>query len=647
MQKQLSTGALAAIALLVLLGSNFGATRSTAEPIPKAEPIALQGEYYFYAILEADDGPVCAERRWFKDDGTEIEASGEEIVVKRFRVETANFGATLYENIVSTNGKPDCLADRNPTYATSEQHYGLYRAQDGGIVLTRPKALPGGMLVSELVGRYVQSQDGMPPPSDPNAVVPPPPARPPTATVMSGTFPGVFQHPVPRGAAHECLGYYPPDAENASRSGVTLLTFKIEADGSVAAVKINKSSGRANLDEAAMACVKQWHYAPIQVSGKPVAVSWIGKVTWRSDTDNTPYQTALRQDSWKCLWLSAAANSLPPQFSAWVDVHILFSTPSTSHKVEISTSSGDQSLDAAALECVRHSPSLAAFEMSKSNTVGGDIRLAFWRPGALVTVVPDNLFDAAKTGDVTKAKALIAAGADVNAKDDTGETTPLDWAARKNHLDVMELLLAHGADVRARDFYGFTPLHHAASWGSKEGVELLLARGADANDSKNGAGQAPIHYAVGVGHEDIISVLLDHGADINARDGQEKTPLHLAVELTNRGFAGGQEATTKGPAEGANKSSSVSTSETLADAVSELTAFLLAHKADVNARDKWNNTPLHGAAWSGFSQGVELLLAHGADVNARNIGGDTPLKNAEKREHDDIAALLRQHGGHE
>ena len=54
---------------------------------------------------------------------------------------------------------------------------------------------------------------------------------------------------------------------------------------------------------------------------------------------------------------------------------------------------------------------------------------------------------------------------------------------------------------------------------------------------------------------------------------------------------------------------------------------------------------LHSAAWCGHPDIVELILAAEANVNAINFDGETPLDCATNFSQNEIAALLRKHGG--
>ena len=67
------------------------------------------------------------------------------------------------------------------------------------------------------------------------------------------------------------------------------------------------------------------------------------------------------------------------------------------------------------------------------------------------------LHDLASFGHTNEAQVLITKGADVNAKNDRGET-PLHWAVRYRKEETAELLITNGADVHAKNKEGKTPL---------------------------------------------------------------------------------------------------------------------------------------------------------------------------------------------
>ena len=73
--------------------------------------------------------------------------------------------------------------------------------------------------------------------------------------------------------------------------------------------------------------------------------------------------------------------------------------------------------------------------------------------------------------------------------------------------------------------------------------------------------------------------------------------------------------------------------------------LLLTSGANVNARTRNGNTPLHSAAFYGHMEIAELLLARGADVNAKTQNGTTPMHWAAIKDHKDVVEMLLQHGG--
>ena len=76
----------------------------------------------------------------------------------------------------------------------------------------------------------------------------------------------------------------------------------------------------------------------------------------------------------------------------------------------------------------------------------------------------------------------------------------------------------------------------------------------------------------------------------------------------------------------------------------EIAELLISKGADVNAMADDGSTPLH---WVKSKDVAKLLIANGADVNATDEKGKTPLYHAlgSNLNRGTLAAMLRQHGG--
>ena len=104
--------------------------------------------------------------------------------------------------------------------------------------------------------------------------------------------------------------------------------------------------------------------------------------------------------------------------------------------------------------------------------------------------------------ETADAVGLIDQGADLHAKDNIGYT-PLHYACRNGHAEVVKALLEKGADVHTKTTDGYTPLHLACMEGHVEVVKALLEKGADVH-AKNSSGWTPLPTACMNGHAEVV-----------------------------------------------------------------------------------------------------------------------------------------------
>ena len=201
----------------------------------------------------------------------------------------------------------------------------------------------------------------------------------------------------------------------------------------------------------------------------------------------------------------------------------------------------------------------------------------------------DALHEAVEGGYEGIANDLLEAGAEAETEDESGRT-PLHLAALKGQTEMVQLLMLKGADKDAltADTRKFPPLFLAIESNNVATARALLDGGVDVRASHGTCKGTPVHYAALRGDVEMLRAMLDYGPEVNAVDALGYTALHVAAN-------------------------------------SAAIDVLMEAGASIEARDKYDSTPLHGAAEALKPVAVAALLRHGADVNARGDVGDTPL----------------------
>lgn len=156
-----------------------------------------------------------------------------------------------------------------------------------------------------------------------------------------------------------------------------------------------------------------------------------------------------------------------------------------------------------------HATRLDAFEAA---AVGDAVRLTalIEADRALVDESTDGftaLHLAAYFGHEDAARTLLERGADPDPiARNPMQVRPLHSAVSSGQTRIAGMLVAAGANVNARQQGGWTPLHGAAHNGDLPMLELLLASGADPG-AANDDGKTAIDLAREQGHPEIVAKL--------------------------------------------------------------------------------------------------------------------------------------------
>jgi ankyrin repeat protein len=142
------------------------------------------------------------------------------------------------------------------------------------------------------------------------------------------------------------------------------------------------------------------------------------------------------------------------------------------------------------------------------------------------------LFDAATIGREDMIAPLLAAGADIGARDARGYTA-LILATYNGQEGTARLLLDHHAAIDAGDgARGNTALHGVAFKGYPAIARMLIDAGADVN-CRNRSGQTALMLATLFGRADMFDLLVAAGADPDAIDDAGNSAMSVAASQDN------------------------------------------------------------------------------------------------------------------
>jgi|GEM_PF-816838 len=295
------------------------------------------------------------------------------------------------------------------------------------------------------------------------------------------------------------------------------------------------------------------------------------------------------------------------------------------------------------------------------------------------------LFCASANGDLASVKQIIHDSPEL-AHSFIWYESPLHFAVRENHIEIVRELLAAGinpaysnwtysswqkilpiakdrgydelhtllvAEMQKRFNYdpGYEPLWAAIVAGDVDEVKKLIAAEPKLVNIGDEHGNRAIHWAILARRIPIIQLLLDAGADINAKRADMQSPLHLALEGGDYWFGkknAAADTTEREVAEfirdnGANYEFSAAVAFNDIDHVK---AELAKQPGLANQLNDSRRSPLYVATIRGHLDLVRLLLEHGADTNLSEHCADKgrPLFEASDQNNIDMMKLLIEHG---
>jgi ankyrin repeat protein len=230
------------------------------------------------------------------------------------------------------------------------------------------------------------------------------------------------------------------------------------------------------------------------------------------------------------------------------------------------------------------------------------------------TISAQDIFRIIAEKDSAALEAAISAGADINARDDSGNT-PLFSASLCGANDIVKLLLLSGADVQVRNIEGRTALHWAAKSAPLETLLILLNAGTDIDP----ADKYGITPAIIAAQSNLDPRVSDFFIKAGAYEPDDTSEL-LSISMKSAAY----------------------------NFNADVLRLYLPLVENINAFDILGQTMLMEAArFNPNEEVVSVLLEEGADINLSDCNGMTALLYAAKYNHNPAVIETLLHKGAE
>lgn len=240
----------------------------------------------------------------------------------------------------------------------------------------------------------------------------------------------------------------------------------------------------------------------------------------------------------------------------------------------------------------------------------------------------------------------------------------LHRAAAAGDVEQVKQLLEQGYEIDQQHTRGLSALHEAVRRGHGEVVQVFMEAGADPDDP-TAQGETPLHLAAAIGSVEICNILLGAGAELWFRDQDDLTPIGIAiqegdVELVKLLADANVKRLSRPIINTANLVSPLrdalhlsaysNNTEIMKILLENLYAWTREHynayhfvrkEMILDGRgDTKGNTPLHIAAYNGYTDIARLLVQAGASAMVENHDNKTPIDLASEQGHGNLAEML-------